>query len=131
MRLWHSAAATSVQFDDENLVSYVGLVPVMRLAQDCGLAELVAEHLRVAGTLGANAPFKIGCVVGGMIAGADSIDDLDVLRHGGMGELFDGVRAPSTLGSFLVRHEALLFRMEVRDRPSPRRRSGGVKREAA
>ena len=93
MRLWHSAAATSVQFDDENLVSYVGLVPVMRLAQDCGLAELVAEHLRVAGTLGANAPFKIGCVVGGMIAGADSIDDLDVLRHGGMGELFDGVRA--------------------------------------
>jgi hypothetical protein len=101
MRLWHSAAATSVQFDDENLVSCVGLVPVMRLAQDCRLAELVAEHLRVAGTLGANAPFKIGCVVGGMIAGADSIDDLDVLRHGGMGELFDGVRAPSTLGSFL------------------------------
>ena len=36
-----------------------------------------------------------------MIAGADSIDDLDLLRHGGMGELFDGVRAPSTLGSFL------------------------------
>jgi hypothetical protein len=36
-----------------------------------------------------------------MIAGADSIDDLDVLRHGGMGELFGGVRAPSTLGSFL------------------------------
>ena len=36
-----------------------------------------------------------------MIAGADSIDDLDLLRSGGMGELFDGVRAPSTLGSFL------------------------------
>jgi hypothetical protein len=30
-----------------------------------------------------------------------------------------------------VRHEALLFRMEVRDRPSPRRRSGGVKLKAA
>ena len=30
-----------------------------------------------------------------------------------------------------VRHEALLFRMEVRDRPSPCRRSGGVKLEAA
>ena len=101
MRLWHSAAATSVQFDDENLVSCAGLVPVMRLAQDCGLAELVAEHLRVAGPLGANTPFKVGGVVAGMLAGADSIDDLDVLRHGGMGELFDGVRAPSTLGSFL------------------------------
>ena len=30
-----------------------------------------------------------------------------------------------------LRHEALLFRMEVRDRPSPRRRSGRVKLEAA
>jgi hypothetical protein len=28
-----------------------------------------------------------------MIAGADSIDDLDVLRHGGMTELFGGIRA--------------------------------------
>src|SRR4051794_28999726 len=96
MRLWHTAAATSAQFDDPNLVSCAGLVPVMRLAEDGGLAELVAEHLIVAGPLGANTPFKIGCVVAGMIAGADSIDDLDVLRSGGMGELFDGVRAPST-----------------------------------
>ncbi len=36
-----------------------------------------------------------------MITGADSIDDLDVLGHGGMTQLFGGVRAPSTLGSFL------------------------------
>lgn len=36
-----------------------------------------------------------------MLTGADSIDDLDVVRHGGMGELFGGVYAPSTLGSFL------------------------------
>jgi hypothetical protein len=55
----------------------------------------------VPGPLGANTPYKIGCVVAGMVAGADSIDDLDLLRHGGMGALFDGVRAPSTLGSFL------------------------------
>jgi hypothetical protein len=101
MRLWHSPSAVSAQFDDPNLVSCAGLVPVMRLAQDSGLAELVAEHVSVPGPLGANTPYKIGCVVAGMIAGADSIDDLDVLRHGGMGELFDGVRAPSTLGSFL------------------------------
>jgi hypothetical protein len=101
MRLLHSAAATSVQFDDPNLVSLAGLVPVMRLAQDCDLSGLVAEHLTVPAPLGANTPFKIGCVVAGMVAGADSIDDLDVLRHGAMGELFDGVRAPSTLGSFL------------------------------
>ena len=36
-----------------------------------------------------------------MAAGADSIDDMDLLRHGAMPELFGGVRAPSTLGSFL------------------------------
>lgn len=36
-----------------------------------------------------------------MIAGADSIDDMNVLRHGGMAKLFDRVYAPSTLGSFL------------------------------
>jgi len=101
MRLSHSAAATTAQFDDPNLVSSAGLVPVMRLAQDCDLSGLVAEHLSVPTPLGANTPFKIGCVVAGMVAGADSIDDLDLLRHGGMGELFDGVRAPSTLGSFL------------------------------
>jgi hypothetical protein len=36
-----------------------------------------------------------------MVAGADSIDDMDLLRHGGMDRLFTGVRAPSTLGIFL------------------------------
>jgi Transposase DDE domain group 1 len=91
----------SARFDDPNLVSCAGPVPVMRLAQDCGLAELVGEQVTVAGPLAANTPHKIGCVVAGMIAGADSIDDLDLLRQAGMGELFDGVRAPSTLGSFL------------------------------
>jgi hypothetical protein len=30
-----------------------------------------------------------------------------------------------------VRHEALFVRMEVKDRPSSRRRSGGMKLEAA
>ena len=34
MRLLHSAKDTSAQFDDPNLVSCAGLVPVMRLAQE-------------------------------------------------------------------------------------------------
>ena len=101
MRLLHSAKDTSAQFDDPNLVSCAGLVPVMRLAQDCDLAGLVAEHLKVTVGVGVNAHLKIPGIVAGMLAGADCIDDLDVLRHGGMGELFGGVRAPSTLGSFL------------------------------
>jgi hypothetical protein len=36
-----------------------------------------------------------------MVAGADSIDDMALLRHGGMGRVFAKTYAPSTLGSFL------------------------------
>ena len=36
-----------------------------------------------------------------MCAGADCIDDIDVVRSGGMNTLFDGVYAPSTVGTLL------------------------------
>ena len=88
-------------FDDSNLVSYAGLEPVMRLAESCDLLGIVAERLRVPTDKGANAAGKVATIVAGMVAGADSIDDLDAVRHGGMSELFAGVYAPSTLGSFL------------------------------
>jgi hypothetical protein len=35
-----------------------------------------------------------------MVAGADCIDDMAILRDGGIGRDFDSVYAPSTLGSF-------------------------------
>ncbi|MVZ99179.1 IS1380 family transposase [Actinomadura sp. LD22] len=101
MRLSHAAGKTHVVFDDERLISCAGLVPVMRLAERCGLPDLVSEHVRVADRCGANAAAKVSSIVAGMAAGADSIDDLDVLRHGGMTKVFDQIRAPSTLGSFL------------------------------
>jgi Transposase DDE domain group 1 len=101
MRLLHDPLKTSASFDDPNLVSRAGLVPVMGLAERAGLEALAGEHVQVGGPCGANAAVKVGCLVAGMAAGADSIDDMDVLRHGAMGELFDGIRAPSTLGSFL------------------------------
>jgi DDE family transposase len=50
---------------------------------------------------GANAGLKLSSLVAGMAAGADSIDDMALLRHGGMGKVFPGAYAPSTLGSFL------------------------------
>ena len=50
---------------------------------------------------GANAGLKVASLVAGMVAGADSIDDMALLRHGGMGRVFDRAYAPSTLGSFL------------------------------
>ena len=101
MRLSHDPLRTRASFDDPNLVSRAGLVPVMSLAERAGLEALVRRHVRIAAPCGVNADLKIGCLVAGMAAGADSIDDMDVLRHGAMPDLFDGVRAPSTLGSFL------------------------------
>ena len=101
MRLLHELAKIHASFDDPNLVSRAGLVPVMALAERAGLGELVGEHVRIGRPCGVNAPVKVGCLVAGMIAGADSIDDMELLRHGAMPALFGGVRAPSTLGSFL------------------------------
>ena len=98
MRVCHSFTAA---FDDPNLVSCAGLAPVLALAEQAGLARLVAEHVKIAKPAGVNAGVKVSCLVAGMVAGADSITDMDLLRHGGMGRLFDGVRAPSTLGTFL------------------------------
>jgi hypothetical protein len=101
MRLLHDLSKTQASFGDPNLVSRAGLVPVMALAQRCGLPDLAAEHVRIGRRAGVNADLKVGCLVAGMAAGADSIDDLDLLRHGAMRLLFGGVRAPSTLGTFL------------------------------
>jgi len=101
VRLLHGLARTHASFDDPNLVSRAGLVPVMALAQRSGLSGLVARHVRPGGPCGVNAFLKVPCLVAGMAAGADSIDDMDLLRHGAMPVLLGGIRAPSTLGSHL------------------------------
>jgi hypothetical protein len=101
MQLLHSASRTHASFDDPNLVSCAGLVPVMRLAQVCGLAGLLARWVRIGTSVGTHPADKITSMIAGMVTGADCIDDLDVVRHGGMPALFGGVYAPSTLGSFL------------------------------
>lgn len=101
MQLLHAAGKTRASFDDPNLVSHAGLVPAMRLAELVGLEKLVAHHVRLNAQVGANAGVKIGSLIAGMIAGADDIDDMDLLRHGAIPATFGGIRAPSTLGSFL------------------------------
>jgi hypothetical protein len=101
MRLSHSRPVAAVTFDEPNLVSAAGLVPVLRLAQHAGLGSLADELLSVPTDKGANAGGKVTALVAGMVAGADSIDDMALLRHGGMRTLFDQPYAPSTLGSFL------------------------------
>jgi len=71
------------------------------LAARAGLADLADRLLSVPTDKGANAGVKVASLVAGMVTGADSIDDLAVLRHGGMAKLFTRIYAPSTLGSFL------------------------------
>jgi hypothetical protein len=101
MRLSHTRPVVAARFDEPNLVSAAGLVPVMRLARTAGLGALAAELLSVPTDKGANAGGKVTALVAGMVAGADSIEDMALLRHGTMRRVFDQPYAPSTLGSFL------------------------------
>ncbi len=94
MRVSHRPGQVSAAFDDPNLVSCAGLAPVVALAECCALAELVASRLTLPAEGGVNAQLKIPALVAGMVAGADSIDDMDLLRHGGMDRLFGGVGPP-------------------------------------
>jgi Transposase DDE domain group 1 len=100
VRLLHAIARTRASFDDPNLIAHAGLVPLAVLAESAGL-HVLAASARPCGDAGANAGLKTACLAIGMAAGADSINDMGLLRHGAMGNLFGGVRAPSTLGSFL------------------------------
>ncbi|WP_322749885.1 MULTISPECIES: IS1380 family transposase [unclassified Frankia] len=97
----HARTKIRFRFDDPNLIGYAGLVPIMALAARCGLDRLTCRLLTVPGSARANAWLKVPAIVAGMAAGADSIDDLDRLRHGAMGRVFGGIRTPSTLGTFL------------------------------
>ena len=101
MKLSHTLGSMSVAFDDPNPVSSAGLVPTLALAEGAGLWTLAQGHLTVPTDKGANAGFKVASLVAGMVAGADSIDGMAMLRHGGMGRVFARPYAPSTLGSFL------------------------------
>lgn len=104
MRSSHAASAVDVLFDDPNLIADGGLVSVVALAEQVGLPELVSELVTISGaanSAGANPAAKVMSLVAGMVAGADSIEDMDRLRQAGNAVVFDQIRAPSTLGTFL------------------------------
>ncbi len=105
MNLSHAWSKPTPLFDDERLVSCAGLVPVMALAEQAGLSALLAEWVELGATrvasAGVNPAGKVTSIIAGMAASADSIDDLDVIRSGGMPRLFAEVYAPATLGQFL------------------------------
>jgi hypothetical protein len=101
----HAWAADGAVFDEANLISAAGLVPVMELAERAGLSDLLDGYVHFgcervkAGA--ANPTPKLTSIIAGMAAGADSIDDLDVVRAGGMKRVFTGVYAAATLGILL------------------------------
>src|SRR5690606_32844934 len=103
MQSSHAAVHVSALFDEPNLIADAGLLPLVALAERAGLPELAAG-VRIEGadnSGGAHAAAKVMSLLGAMCAGADSIDDADRLRHGAMERAFTGIRAPSTLGTFL------------------------------
>ncbi len=68
----------------------IGLVTVMLLAEAPGLHSLADEWIKIPADKGANAGSKVAALVAGMVAGDDSIDDMTLLRHGGMKKAFTG-----------------------------------------
>jgi Transposase DDE domain group 1 len=101
----YTFAADSAVFDEQNLVSAAGLVPVLELAEQTGLSRLIDEHMDLPSTRvksgAVNPAGKLTTIVAAMACGADSIDDAGVLRAGGTPRVFNEVYAPSTLGIFL------------------------------
>jgi len=97
MRASHTAGVVDVAFDEPNLIADAGLVPVVALAEQISLPDLVAEQVAITGaanSAGANPAAKVMSLLAGMIAGADSITDADRLRHAGNRRVFDQIRAP-------------------------------------
>jgi Transposase DDE domain group 1 len=101
----HTFRIGSAVFDERNLVSAGGLVPVLELAEQTGLSRLIGEHVNLPSTRVAsgavNPAGKLSTIIGGMMCGADSIDDANVLRAGGTPRVFNEVYAPSTVGILL------------------------------
>jgi hypothetical protein len=90
----------TVSCDEATLVSCAGLLPAAGLAGKIGLSGLVEQRVHLA-RHGANGGAKALTVIGSMLLGGDSVADTDLLRAGATPRLFDQLRAPSTIGSWL------------------------------
>src|SRR6478609_6277161 len=113
---------TVATFDETNLISSAGLVPVMRLARRAGLGARVSTKLTVPGGAGSDAAAKVCSIVAGMLTGADSIADLGVLREGAVQS------APRGEGAVHIGH--LPAGLHLRSRPATRCRRGRVPHRA-
>jgi hypothetical protein len=92
-----------VTFDDDRAVAGAGLALAATLSERLGMFALANELVDLGGRPGRAVPGrKVLTLVHAMVAGAECIDDCDVLRAGSTGSVLGhGVMAPSTLGTFL------------------------------
>ena len=95
--------SVGVEFDDERLIANAGLVLVATLSIRLGIESLVDKTVRLGQKAGAARPGrKVLTLIHAIAAGADSIEDTDVLRAGATEALLGHrAMAPSTLGTFL------------------------------
>jgi hypothetical protein len=107
--LTHSWLGSLYRNGDQELIGSIELDPAIRPPRDNGDRD--AEVLLEVGAIGPG-------------------PELDAHLDAGPEALCPRSRAAG-MGAVLVRHEALLLRMEVKDRPSPCCRSSRVKLEAA
>lgn len=103
MRVLHGLDRVRVDFDDERLVANAGLIAPASVAEHLGLKALIEERVDLGEAPGrANVGHKAMTVIHAVLAGADSIDDCEVLRAGATAEVLGhAVLAPSTIGTFL------------------------------
>lgn len=92
----HILDRLSVSFDDERLAANAGLVVPASLAQHPDLPERFDERVDLGSVLGrANVGHEAMTVVRAMLAGADSINDCEVLRT----EVTGAVLGPQAAGT--------------------------------
>jgi hypothetical protein len=100
----HTPDRLDIVFDDGNLVAHASLALTSQLAARLGVRELVRERLHLdPGIPGsANADLKAMTLISALLAGADCIDDVDLLRTGATASVIgQWIAAPSTIGTFL------------------------------
>lgn len=93
----------SVDFDDPTLIANAGLILPATVAHHLGVEQLIDARVDLSGRVGgANSGIKAMTVVSALLAGAEWIDDVDVLRAGASDRVCGhAVRAPSTIGTWL------------------------------
>ncbi len=104
MQVSHTPQHLDAAFDDRNLVAHAGLALTSQLAARLGVRKLIREHLHLGRGLpgAAHADLKAMTLVSALLAGADCIDDVDLLRSGATASVIgQWVAAPSTIGTFL------------------------------